>query len=30
VALAEVIRRSLQRKGHAAKVVHRDLDKSAS
>ena len=30
VALAEVIRRSLQRKGYAAKVVHRDLDKSAS
>ena len=30
VALAEVIRRSLQHKGHAAKVVHRDLDKSAS
>jgi len=30
VALAEVIRRSLQRKGYASKVVHRDLDKSAS
>ncbi|HKV04081.1 MAG TPA: RNase adapter RapZ [Candidatus Acidoferrales bacterium] len=30
VALAEVIRRALQRKGYAAKVVHRDLDKSAS
>jgi RNase adapter protein RapZ len=30
VALAEVIRRSLQRKGYATKVVHRDLDKSAS
>lgn len=30
VALAEVIRRSLQRKGYPAKVVHRDLDKSAS
>jgi RNase adapter protein RapZ len=30
VALAEVIRRSLQRKGHAAKVVHRDIDKTAS
>jgi RNase adapter protein RapZ len=30
VALAEVIRRSLQKKGYAAKVVHRDLDKSAS
>ena len=30
VALAEVIRRSLQKKGYAAKVVHRDLDKSVS
>jgi RNase adapter protein RapZ len=30
VALAEVIRRTLQRKGHAAKVVHRDIDKTAS
>jgi RNase adapter protein RapZ len=30
VALAEAIRRDLQRKGYAAKVVHRDLDKSAS
>jgi RNase adapter protein RapZ len=30
VALAEVIRRALQRKGYSAKVVHRDLDKSAS
>jgi UPF0042 nucleotide-binding protein len=30
VALAEVIRRSLQKKGYTAKVVHRDLDKSAS
>jgi RNase adapter protein RapZ len=30
VALAEVIRRGLQRKGYSAKVVHRDLDKSAS
>jgi UPF0042 nucleotide-binding protein len=30
VMLAEVIRRALQRKGYAAKVVHRDLDKSAS
>jgi RNase adapter protein RapZ len=30
VALAEVIRRSLQRKGYSAKVVHRDLDKTAS
>ncbi len=30
VALAEVIRGSLQRKGYATKVVHRDLDKSSS
>ena len=30
VALAEAIRRDLQRKGYAAKVVHRDLDKSTS
>jgi UPF0042 nucleotide-binding protein len=30
VALAEVIRRSLQKKGYAAKVAHRDLDKSAT
>ena len=30
VALAEVIRRGLQRKGYASKVVHRDLDKSSS
>jgi len=30
VALAEVIRRWLQRKGYSAKVVHRDLDKSVS
>jgi RNase adapter protein RapZ len=30
VALAEVIRQSLQRKGYATKVVHRDLEKSAS
>jgi RNase adapter protein RapZ len=30
VALAEVIRRSLRHRGYAAKVVHRDLDKSAS
>jgi RNase adapter protein RapZ len=30
VAIAEVIRRSLQKKGFAAKVLHRDLDKSAS
>jgi len=25
-----VIRRTLQRKGYAAKVIHRDLDKSVS
>jgi len=30
VALAEVIRRALQRKGYSAKVVHRDIDKTAS
>lgn len=30
VALAEVIRNFLQRKGYSAKVMHRDLDKSAS
>lgn len=30
VALAEAIRRDLGRKGYAAKVVHRDLDKSIS
>ena len=30
VALAEVIRRALQRRGYATKVVHRDLDKSVS
>jgi RNase adapter protein RapZ len=30
VALAEVIRKDLQRKGYAAKVVHRDLDKSSA
>jgi UPF0042 nucleotide-binding protein len=30
VALAEVIRRTLQRKGYVAKVIHRDLDKSVS
>jgi len=29
VTLAEVIRRALQRKGYAAKVVHRDLEKPA-
>jgi UPF0042 nucleotide-binding protein len=30
VALAEVVRRDLQKKGFATKVVHRDLDKSAA
>ena len=30
VALAEVIRQFLQRKGYSAKVMHRDLDKSIS
>jgi len=30
VAMAEVIRRTLQKQGYATKVVHRDLDKSAS
>ncbi|MGA7921925.1 MAG: RNase adapter RapZ [Candidatus Acidiferrales bacterium] len=30
VALAEVIRRELKRKGYSAKVVHRDIDKTAS
>lgn len=30
VALAEVIRRTIQRKGYVAKVIHRDLDKSVS
>lgn len=30
VVLAEVIRRDLQRRGYAAKVVHRDLDKSSA
>lgn len=30
VALAEAIRRRLQRKGYSAKVVHRDLDKTSS
>jgi len=30
VTLAEVIRRSLERKGYSAKAVHRDLDKSVS
>jgi RNase adapter protein RapZ len=30
VALAEVIRRALQHKGYTAKVVHRDLEKSAA
>ncbi|HTR47325.1 MAG TPA: RNase adapter RapZ [Verrucomicrobiae bacterium] len=30
VALAETIRRALQRKGYSTKVVHRDLDKTTS
>jgi UPF0042 nucleotide-binding protein len=30
VALAEVIRRSLKKRGYTAKVVHRDLDKTPS
>jgi len=30
VALAETIRQGLQKKGYSAKVVHRDLDKTAS
>jgi RNase adapter protein RapZ len=30
VALAEVIRRALKRKGYSAKVVHRDLEKTPS
>jgi RNase adapter protein RapZ len=30
VALAEVLRKAIQEKGYAAKVVHRDLDKSAT
>jgi RNase adapter protein RapZ len=30
VALAEVIRHDLQQKGYATKVVHRDLEKTAS
>jgi UPF0042 nucleotide-binding protein len=30
VALAEVLRRAIQKKGYAAKVVHRDLDKSTT
>ncbi len=30
VALAEVIRRELKRKGYSAKVVHRDIDKSTN
>ena len=30
VALAEVIQRALQKKGYAAKTVHRDLEKSAA
>lgn len=30
VALAEVLRKAIQEKGYAAKVVHRDLDKTAT
>jgi UPF0042 nucleotide-binding protein len=30
VALAEVIRRAIKKKGYSAKVVHRDLDKAVS
>lgn len=30
VALAEIIRRAVKKKGYSAKVVHRDLDKTAS
>ena len=30
VALAEVLRRAIQKKGYASKVVHRDLDKSTT
>jgi UPF0042 nucleotide-binding protein len=30
VTLAEVLRRAIQKKGYAAKVVHRDLDKSTT
>jgi len=30
VMLAEVIRRSLKRRGYATKVVHRDLEKSGA
>jgi RNase adapter protein RapZ len=30
VALAEVIRRAIKKKGYSAKVVHRDLDKTTS
>jgi UPF0042 nucleotide-binding protein len=30
VALAEVLRRAIQKKGYATKVVHRDLDKSTT
>jgi UPF0042 nucleotide-binding protein len=30
VALAEVIKRAVKKKGYSAKVVHRDLDKTAS
>jgi UPF0042 nucleotide-binding protein len=30
VALAEVIRRDLKRKGYSAKVVHRDIEKTTT
>jgi UPF0042 nucleotide-binding protein len=30
VAMAEVISRAIKKKGYSAKVVHRDLDKTAS
>jgi UPF0042 nucleotide-binding protein len=29
VALAEIIKRAIKKKGYSAKVVHRDLDKNA-
>jgi UPF0042 nucleotide-binding protein len=30
VALAEIIKRAVKKKGYSAKVVHRDLDKTVS
>jgi UPF0042 nucleotide-binding protein len=30
VAMAEVISRAIKKKGYSSKVVHRDLDKTAS